>query len=160
MPRPARTGRFSGVDDPSQSAFRPQLTSLIDMMTFLLVFLIKSFSVEGNIITPSANLELPVSTVGERPRITTTLEITKSDVLADGRILTPVSAFAGGDSLLVPQIHAWMSAQRAKYPDTVRQLEVLIQADRETEYAVLKHIMFSCSKAGFTDFTILAQKKE
>jgi hypothetical protein len=40
--------------------FRPQLTSLIDVMTILLVFLIKSFSVDGNLITPSDDLILPV----------------------------------------------------------------------------------------------------
>lgn len=160
MPRPQRTGRFSEVDDPERSAFRPQLTSLIDMMTFLLVFLIKSFSVDGNIITPAANLELPISTAQTKPRVTTTIEVSKTDVMVDGRSLAKIVAFINVDSLLIPAVYQWMNAQHSLYADSIEKHEVLIQADRETEYAVLKRIMFSCSKAGFTDFTVLAQKKE
>ena len=46
-----------------------QLTSLIDIMTILLVFLLKSYSAEGEIFTPSKGLVLPQSTAKKSPEI-------------------------------------------------------------------------------------------
>ena len=68
-------------DEKENGSFRPQLTSLIDVMTILLVFLIKSFSVEGNLITPSADLVLPVSESKQVPTPVTTIELTKDAIL-------------------------------------------------------------------------------
>jgi biopolymer transport protein ExbD len=160
MSRLSHTGRFSPPADSDQTTFRPQLTSLIDVMTFLLVFLIKSFSVQGDVITPSTNLELPLSTSQKPPKTAASLEITKTGVIAEGQKLASISDMLKADSLMVPGIYNWMYVQHAKYPDTMQTHEVLIQADKEIEYAILKRVMYSCSKAGFTDFTILAIQKE
>lgn len=62
---------------PIDGTVRPQLTSLVDVMTILLVFLIKSFSSEGSLVTPAADLVLPVSTSEETPRVRSSIEITK-----------------------------------------------------------------------------------
>ena len=44
------------------------MTSLIDMFTCLLAFLLKSFSAEGALVTPSEGLELPKSIASEKAR--------------------------------------------------------------------------------------------
>jgi biopolymer transport protein ExbD len=160
MPRPPRTGRFSAPADSDNTTFRPQLTSLIDVMTFLLVFLIKSFSVQGDVITPSTNLQLPISTSQKAPRVVASIEITKNGVSAEGKLLATIGSVAEGDSLLIPGVFHWMSMQHARYADSTQVHEVMIQADRESEYAILKRVMYSCSRAGFSDFTILAVQKE
>ena len=160
MPRPKRTGRYSPPADSGQTTFRPQLTSLIDVMTFLLVFLIKSFSVQGDVITPSENLQLPLSTSSKPPKPAASIEITNANVMAEGKILSPLTEVDRADPLLMPGVFRWMSQLRARFPGTSQSREVLIQADREIEYSFLKRVMYSCSKAGFSDFTILAIQKE
>ncbi len=146
----------SGVD----GTFRPQLTSLIDVMTILLVFLIKSFSVEGHLITPSPDLELPVSTSKKAPRTMVSLEITKSSVLSEGVEIAEIDQFKDNDSLLIPLLYDWMFVQRAKSTDKKQDHEVLIQSDRDVEFNVVKRVMFTCSKAGFTDFSVLVLEEE
>jgi biopolymer transport protein ExbD len=160
MKRLPRAGKFSSATQDDQTTFRPQLTSLIDVMTFLLVFLIKSFSVQGDVITPSTNLELPLSTSHKPPKPAASLEITKTSVMADGKVLSMLSASDKTDSMIIPGIYKWMVFRRSQMSDTAQGREVLIQADREIEYAVLKRVMYSCNKAGFMDFTILAIQKE
>ena len=160
MSRLKRTGRYSAPADSDNTTFRPQLTSLIDVMTFLLVFLIKSFSVQGDVITPSANLQLPISTSQKTPRVVASIEITRNGVSAEGRLLADIASVTHSDSLLIPGVYRWMMSQHAKYEDSTQAHEVMIQADREAEYAILKKVMYSCSKAGYTDFTILAVQKE
>jgi biopolymer transport protein TolR len=161
MSRFLSPGRYSSsASTLDQTTFRPQLTSLIDVMTFLLVFLIKSFSVQGDVITPSENLQLPLSITNKPPKPGTSLEITKTNILAEGKVISSLSTIDGTDSLLIKGVFQWMSLERAHFPETSQSREVLIQADREIEYSILKRVMYSCSKAGFTDFTILAVQKE
>ncbi len=146
--------------DSGEATFRPQLTSLVDVMTILLVFLIKSFSVEGNIVTPSQDLELPFSTSKNPPKPTCSIEISRNAVVAEGQVLATLESFAGAESLLVPVLFDWMRLQAEKCRDTARVREVMIQADRETEFNVVKRVMYTCSKAGFTDFTVLVFEEE
>jgi biopolymer transport protein ExbD len=160
MPRPLRNGRYSASAEAQQTTFRPQLTSLIDVMTFLLVFLIKSFSVQGDVITPSTNLELPESSSHKSPKPAASIEITQATVMTEGKVLSSLSAADKSDPLLIPGVYKWMLLQHSRFSDTSRQHEVLIQADREIEYSNLKRVMYSCNKAGFMDFTILAIQKE
>jgi biopolymer transport protein ExbD len=151
-----KTHAAEGVD----GTFRPQLTSLIDVMTILLVFLIKSFSVEGNLITPSPDLELPISTSQKPPKPMCSLEITKTKVLSDGEFITDINQFKDNDSLLIPLLYDWMLVQKAKCEDAKRANEVLIQSDRNIEFNVVKRVMFTCSKAGFSDFSVLVLEEE
>ncbi len=140
--------------------FRPQLTSLIDVMTILLVFLIKSFSVEGNLITPSHDLELPVSTSQKPPKPMLSLEITKSSVISEGEIIAEIDQFKNSDSLLIPFLRDWMLVQKSKSDDAKSVTEVLIQSDRNIEFNVVKRVMYTCSKAGFSDFSVLVLEEE
>ena len=143
-----------------EGTFRPQLTSLVDVMTILLVFLIKSFSVEGNIITPSKDLVLPVSSSEKPPRPRCSIEITRKALLADGQLLEQVENIASSDSLLVPPLYSWMKLQRVRCDDSLKVPEVMIQCDREIEYAIVKKVMFTCSKAGFVEFSVLVLQEE
>jgi len=140
--------------------FRPQLTSLIDVMTILLVFLIKSFSVEGNLITSSPDLELPVSSSQKPPKPMCSIEITKTSVLSEGESIAEIDQFKDNDSLLIPLLFDWMRIQKAKFDNEKRSSEVLIQSDRDAEFNVVKRVMFTCSKAGFSDFSVLVVEEE
>jgi biopolymer transport protein ExbD len=165
-----RYGRYGHPADSDQTTFRPQLTSLIDVMTFLLVFIIKSFSVQGDVIMPSDNLKLPISATNKPPQPAASIEITATTVMAEGKALSALSAADRTDPLLIPGVYQWMARLREKMTRPSHELPaasaspplagVLIQADREIEYANIKRVMYSCSKAGFSDFTILAIQKE
>ncbi|HEX3019763.1 MAG TPA: biopolymer transporter ExbD [Chitinispirillaceae bacterium] len=147
-------------EQKADSAFRPQLTSLVDVMTILLVFLIKSFSVEGNLITPSQDLVLPVSSSEKLPQLRTSIEITKNAVISEGHTIVTMEELSRNDSMVIKPLFDWMKVvhSRNKNPKTVSSL--LIQCDREIEFSVVKKVMFSCSKAGFIDFSVLVVQEE
>lgn len=138
-------------EEDGDTGFRPQLTSLIDVMTILLVFLLKNFSVEGELITPSKDLELPTSTIEKKAEPMFTVQISKNDLMVDGKPVTTVSSFAESDSLLIAPFFNAIEGY-AKF--SVRK-EVMIEADRELPFNIIKRVMFTCSKAGFKDFSIL-----
>lgn len=135
--------------------FKPQITSLIDVMTILLVFLMKSFSVEGNIITASNDCTLPLSSSKERPSLVTTLEITENAVLAEGEVIINHKTYRDRDSLFIPEIAHWF-AERS----SIENKKIMLQADRKLPFSLLKRIMYTCNRAGRQEFTILVQQEE
>ena len=141
--------------------FRPQLTSLIDVMTILLVFLIKSFSVEGNLITPSHDLVLPMSNSDKQPKQQCAIEITKTSILSDGQKIVDIESVNRDDSLLIEPLYKWMVVQGARCGDSTQGgREIMIQCDRELPYLYVKRVMYSCSKAGFNRFSVLVIQEE
>lgn len=140
--------------------FRPQLTSIVDVMTFLLFFLIKSFSVEGTVVTPSSDLELPISSSPKTPKLTTTIEITKKEIVSDGKVLANIAQVQKRNDLLIPQLYSWMQLELSKGKSNTNAREVLIQSDKSVEYEIIKKVMYTCSKAGYVDFSILTIKEE
>jgi biopolymer transport protein ExbD len=147
-----------GFGRDGTGTFRPQLTSLVDVMAIILVFLIKSFSTEGNIITPSSNLELPVSTSTKKPLPQWNIEIARDAVMSEGTFIAPTGAYAKRDSLLMPELLKWLENKRGLRADTSSQ--ALIQCDKEVPYAIVKKVMYTCCKAKFSDFSVLVIQEE
>ena len=140
----------------SDGAIRPQLTSLIDVMTILLVFLIQNFSVEGNLITPSKDLTLPNSTIDTRPEMMVTVQVSEDAIMVDGEKIATVSDFANSEEFMIEPLFERMSVERTK----VLEPKLMLEADRELPFNVIKRVAFTCNKAGFNDFSVLVFQEE
>jgi biopolymer transport protein ExbD len=147
-----------GLGKTETGTFRPQLTSLVDVMAIILVFLIKTFSTEGNIVTPSSDLKLPVSTSVKKPSPHWSIEIARNAVMSEGAFVASTGTYAKQDSLLIPALLKWLEEKRRLRGDTSSQ--ALIQCDREVPYSIVKKVMYTCSKAKFTDFSVLVIQEE
>lgn len=155
------THGFTGANAvPMSQTFRPQMTSLVDILTLLLVFLIQSFSAEGNLITVSDDLQLPESSSAQQPKPALTIEITQKAVQAEGRSLSEVGSLKSSGGLLIEGLHNFMLEKKKSVADTSGGLEVIIQCDENIPFEIVKKVMFTCSKAGFEDFSVLAVQKE
>jgi len=144
---------LSGINDIQTDLIRPQMTSLIDILTLLLVFLIQSYSAEGNLITPSTDLQLPLSSSEISPKPALTLEITTADVIGDNKKLAAISTFSSSNTLLINSVFLWLSHKKTSA--AIAQLPVIIQCDRAVPFNVVKRVMYTCSKAGFSNFSVL-----
>jgi len=140
---------FGAISD----LIKPQMTSLIDILTLLLVFLIQSFNAEGTLVTPSADLQLPLSSSKKQPSPSLMLEVTRDGVVAEGRKLAENKSFAASADLLVISVYDWLV--RKKNKTAAQQKRIVIQCDRDIEFNIVKRVMYTCSKAGFTDFSVL-----
>jgi biopolymer transport protein ExbD len=129
---------------------KPQMTSLIDILTLLLVFLIQSFNAEGTLVTPSSDLTLPLSSSKQQPNPSLMVEITRDAVVAEGRRLASNASFAASPDLLVAGVYEWLTRKK-----TGESKRIIIQCDKELEFNIVKRVMYTCSKAGFTDFSVL-----
>ena len=133
---------------------KPQLTSLIDVMMLLLFFLIHSFSAEVIVQSTPRDLVLPQSRAVAPVKELGSIEVTKHRILLNGRDVVKLSDISGGeDPLRIDPLFERLDA--LKKPSVPGRREIMIQADRDVDFSVVKKVMYTASRAGFTDYTIL-----
>ena len=146
---------------PAGSAAGPparlQLTSLVDMMVILVVFLLKSFAVEGQLVEPAAGLTLPTSSIQTPVPAGVVVEVGTRVVRVAGRDIVPTTALAAADTNTGAALKAALSLAMASSPE---QASALIQADREVDYRHLSQVLRACAAAGWSDVSLVVLEVE
>lgn len=145
-----------------------KLTSLLDMMTILLVFLLKNFSAEGQIMIATRDLRLPESTAQKQPRVSSVVAITQDFILLDGKPLAKIPEVVADKNLIILPLFEELKQLRA-LTEGIAELsadikgftgDISIQGDKEIPFELLKRIMFTCGQTGFTNMMLVVNKYE
>ncbi|OQX96240.1 hypothetical protein B6I21_01445 [candidate division KSB1 bacterium 4572_119] len=150
-----------------ETHFALKLTSMIDMFTILLVFLLKSYSAEGQIMSVSPDLQLPQSTAQKAPQTTSIIAITQNDILLDGHKIGTVDRIMRTKDNLIKALENELK-QKRRLSEKVSELhsdiiftgKISIQADKELPYLVIKKIMFTCGRVGYNDIMLAVSKPD
>ncbi len=147
--------------------FKPQLTSLVDVMTILLIYLLKSFSSEGEIITVSKDLILPESSAQKRPELMVTLVVNNNYLMVENSKITDIKSIDESEDLVIPELHEWLRLRReatekiGMYSDKTKfKGDIIIQGDKRIRFRLLKKIMYTCGQQGYNNFSLAVRKKE
>jgi biopolymer transport protein ExbD len=123
------------------------LTSMVDVLSVLMFFLLSIYSGGGYLSILPSGLELPSSNV--RASLTRQVEVAilKDKILVDRQQIAddPV-AFTDNEILLLPSLQAALAARGAADPATAR---VNIEADRSIPFRLLKKVIYTADQAGF-----------
>jgi biopolymer transport protein ExbD len=143
---------------------KPQMTSLIDLMTVIIIFLLQSFSTEGQIISVSNDLSLPKSSAKKTPELNVNIIVTNKYIMAENEKLVSVDEVLANDDLVVPQLSEWLGQRReltekiARYStQTTFKGNVTIQGDKRIHFRLLKKIMYTCGQQGFNNFALAVE---
>jgi biopolymer transport protein ExbD len=137
------------------------MTSMMDILTVLLLFLLKSFVVDAGVVNPPPGVELPTSSSEETPDAELVVAITDEAILVGPRSVTGVAAALSGNDLLIPELEAELRAElelmdaldaRKGREPGLRQ--VTIQGDKNLEFRLLQRVMFTCHAAGFDEMAL------
>ncbi len=147
--------------------FELKLTSMIDMFTILLVFLLKNYSAEGQIMSVSPDLRLPESTAQKAPQTTSIIAVTQNNLLLDGHKVTTVDQIMNSSSNLIPPLLNELQIKR-NISERVGELssnisftgKISIQADKELPYLIIKKIMFTCGRVGYNEIMFAVSKPD
>ena len=160
------------------------ITSMMDMMTIILVFLLKSYSTQDISIAPSEDLELPVSTVQKAPEMAVNVVVSKKNIVVDG---VPVLSLEkapdpdnpGQSKLQIPedqkngQLIDALLDELSKKADTAKNIgaqsgsaehefkgRLLIQCDKKLPFEILRQVMYPAGQAQFSEFKFVVYKQE
>lgn len=148
--------------------FSLKLTSLIDMFTLILIFLLKSFSAEGDIMLVADDLILPESTATQQPKVASIVAISDHWVMLDGKQVVETDAVLRlqPQEQIQPLVEALRTKrQMAEDLGQVRDQmdfsgEINIQADEKIPYLVIKKVMMTCGATGFNDIMLAVTEAE
>ncbi len=150
------------------SSFQLKLTSLIDMFTIILVFLLKNFSTEGEIIAMAEDLMLPESTSKDKPTAASIIAINHNWIILDGEQVLPTSDVMGvppgqvitilADALVTRRTIAEGLGQVAEEMDFSGRIN--IQADKNIPYLIVKKVIETCGSNGYNEIMLAVSETE
>ncbi len=144
------------------------ITSMLDMFTILIIFLLKSYSAEGIILTIPADLYLPYSTTQNTPEPGLVVEVSRDTLVVDGKRLdVDLDAVRDSDSLIIEGLYDHLMV-KARYYEEISNLNpnadftgrLVLEGDREIPFRLLKKILYTCGQAGFINQSLAVFQKE
>ncbi len=142
------------------------LTAMVDVFVVLLIFLLKSYSAEGNIQTTNQDLQLPISTSNLQPQLTVTVTVTQSAIYVEDKKVAELKAIENRQELLISELAQELKYQveRARFiarinPTVKFEGKVTILGDRGLPFTVLEKVMYTCSSADFNDVALAVFQK-
>ncbi len=132
------------------------LIPFIDFLLTVVVFLLMSFSAEGQI--PAA-ADLPDAANGEGIESAPIVSVDRSVITVDGRRVADTESLMNGARLeriepLMAQLAAIRQSWNMLHPRDPFEGRVVIQIDRSIDYRVVRKVLFTAAQAGFGDFEL------
>jgi biopolymer transport protein ExbD len=139
------------------------LTSMVDMFAILAIFLLQSFSSEGELIILPQGLELPkaqnVGTLEYAP----SLVIAQDKILFEGKEIAKTQEVINQPEWVVPALQDALKNFKAPPgrepkpdpnadPDKPITQKINISADRRLQFHIIRKIIYNAGFAGFPDF--------
>src|SRR5438105_6168558 len=143
------------------------LTSLVDVMTIIVIFLLMNFSANGEVLYMSKDIKLPDAYHGAELERAPVISLSADALTFDGRMLLATGDLAKGDVLNVPELEEALREEKRRYeaihasdPDHPFRGLVNVQADRRIPFKVIKRVMFACNQSGFGNINFAALSRE
>lgn len=140
------------------------LTSLMDVFTVLVFFLMINSSTVENLQQPK-QIVLPESIVEAKPRETVVIFVGQDEVVVQGvPVARTADIQASGDAEIAP-----IGARLAELRESVIGLstqavaesqEVTVLADKTIPFSVLKKVMATCTAQGYTRVSLAVVQKD
>lgn len=152
----SRRKRFE-MNLKQNSTFALNITSMTDMFTLLLVFLLQNFAATTVEIKPVENLALPSSNSYKNPVMSIQISVSTKEIKVGEEVVAQVqnrdiasAAIDPQDTNFIKPLFAKLQAL-AKDPN-IKQEEknqIMLQADQDLPYQTLRKVMYTASMAGF-----------
>ena len=140
------------------------MVSLMDIFTILVFFLLVSSSTVQDL--PNAKeIKLPESIADKMPKETIVVMVSDEDIIVQGRKIADVKSVARANRPEILTLKEELERQSAKQlvkktPDgKPMPREVTIMGHKEIPYKLLKKIMYTCTKANYTNISLAVLRK-
>jgi biopolymer transport protein ExbB len=148
-----------------------QLTPLIDMFIVILIFLLMSFSASGEIIRANKDIKLPMAEKVEDLERVPVVAVSwpKGDPSGGVVTLEGVEVSTARDLLentstdwTIPKLKDRLEEMKQKWkvtnPNKAWQGKLIVQADQNTDFRIIKKVMYSAGVAGYGNLLFAVRK--
>ena len=150
--------------DPGEA--RLQLTSMMDMFTIILVFLLKTYSTHGQLINPSEDLTLPSSITQQMPELGLDVTVSSDWILVNGKPIEQVTNVESQEGFIIPGLEEELS-RYAREAERMEEIygarfsgKVTIQGDKHLPYRLLIKVMATCGQSDYPNMRLVVYREE
>lgn len=143
-------------------SFALNITSMTDMFTILLVFLLQTFASADVQIDPIEGLRLPSSNTDKNPVTGVKIALTRDELTIDTVLVAQIknnefepSAIDRNDSNFIKPLFLALQKLNNDKDKKEKPGKVLFLADQELPYATLRKVMYTASMAGFPNLKLV-----
>lgn len=142
------------------------LTSMVDMLTILVVFLLQTFSASGELLTVSKNIQLPEAVNFKDLEQAPIIAISRDAVTLNGDPKADSAELNRENTVdwKIPGLHDDLVVLKNNFkllhpnPEDFKGL-VIVQADKNIDFKVIKKVMYTCAVAGYNNVNFAVQSK-
>jgi biopolymer transport protein ExbD len=140
------------------------LTSLMDVFTILVFFLLVNSGTAETLETPKG-VELPLSKVQSKPRETVVIFVGREQIVVQGEPVALVSDILESPGEDIEPIMARLALIKeniigSKTLQVAQSQEVTILADKSVPFSVIKQIMSTCTSQGYGHISLAVMQKD
>lgn len=157
----SRRRRYEPVQ--RKSSFGLNITSMTDMFTILLVFLLQTYSTSQVHIDPEKNLRLPSSNTTANPVESIKVSISNDAIKIGETLITTVKnqdieskdLDRNDSNFILPLFKALDDIAKKAETPAAKEGKILLQAEASLPYQTLRRVMYTASMAGFPQLKLV-----
>lgn len=141
------------------------LTSMMDMFTIILVFLLKTFSTEGQLIQPSEYLTLPKSTIDAPAETGLDLVVSKEIIMVNNKPIINLDDVKKQKNYIIPALQQELK-YHAKEAKSMKEDfgvpfsgKITIQGDQSLPYKELVKVLATCGASEYPNMRLMVYRK-
>jgi hypothetical protein len=153
--RPSQTGEMA-----------LQITSMADVFTILLIFLLKGYASDASTLQPTAGMNIPSAIGAVNLQETVKLEIAQDAILVDGAPVVTLLNFGVRSVEDWKALHGSLAQSRerqdliaAQNPDVTKSAKLLLVADGRAPWPLLREALRIAQANGFTEPQLAVVRK-
>ncbi|MBK9246178.1 MAG: biopolymer transporter ExbD [Burkholderiales bacterium] len=139
------------------------LVALIDIFTILIFFLLSNMA-EVQALPSSKAVSLPLSSAEKAPMETLVVVVNDADLIVDGRRVAAVADVLRSDDEVIAPLKAeldLLAGRRVVQQDKADEARAItIMGDKDIPYRLLRRVMVTCARAGFSDVAFAVQRRD
>ena len=157
------TRRMKRMARNRQTVTKMNLTSLMDVFTILVFFLLVN-SASTEVLETPKEIKLPASVVEDKPRETVVIFISPETVTVQGEAVVRTEEIAVQEGVRVHPIGDRLAQVRdsiigLRTRNVAESQEVTILADRSVPFEVVKKVMSTCTGEGYGRISLAVLQK-
>jgi biopolymer transport protein ExbD len=158
-----RQGRKRG-----NATVKLNITSMIDMFTLMVVFLLQNYSAQGQLVTPAEGLTLPKSSIEKTAEEALSVKVSKNSIMVENKVVVSPSEFAALEhqkGFMIESLYAVLSKYSEEAQKSADRFKtefsgkISIQGDDAIPYNVLTRVMYTCGQSGYPNMNLVVYRK-
>jgi biopolymer transport protein ExbD len=138
------------------------LTSMVDFMSVIVIFLLMNFSADGDLSQNAADIVPPEASAAEELKRLPIIAISENEITLEGvRVESSRAVLAADDDYTLPRLAEALKREQDNFKAIRKgeefKGEIIIQADEKIPYKLIRRVFGAAARAGYGNIAYMVR---